>query len=146
MLWHAACWHLEPVWACTPWHGLEAFHQCKVPYLTSLFRYTSHTPTSERENYMHSRIIHIQDAESNPPTIHTHSPAITHNRHTYFDTAAQTQEHITGHKQSCGFTNATSGGISHPATFCSQVPGPNYIPFSSNSMKYLGVGKQRLWK
>lgn len=106
-------WHIEPVWACTLWHGVEAFQQSELPYLMSPFRHTSHTPTLVREKYTQSQAIHIQYAESNPPTIHTHCPA---NTHTYWHSSSNTETHwhITEHKQNCIFTN-TSGAISHPA-------------------------------
>lgn len=85
----------------------------ELPYLMSPFRHTSHTPTLVREKYTHSQAIHIQYAESNPPTVHTHCPA---NTHTYWHSSSNTETHwhITEHKQNCVLTN-TPGVISHPA-------------------------------
>lgn len=38
-------------------------------------------------------------------------------------------------EQSCGFPNTTCGGVSHPAAFCCQAPGPTRATFSSPGMK-----------
>lgn len=80
---NTACWHGEPAWACTPWHRVEAFQQCQLPYLMAPFRHTSHTPTLVTESYAHIQCIYMEYAESNPPAVHTHSLANTHVRHTH---------------------------------------------------------------
>lgn len=75
-----------------PWHGVEVFHQCELPYLPlSPFRHISHTPTLVRQIYAQGQRIHTERAEPNPPTRPTHAPANTHiNQHAYLDTAAET--------------------------------------------------------
>lgn len=69
-----------------PWHAVEVFHQCELPYLTSPFRHTPHTPALVRENYSRASAhthTHTECAELNPPTRPTHAPANTHiNTHT----------------------------------------------------------------